>query len=129
MHLRVSARRLDIGAVVHAHPPYATSFAVIGRPPTEPLLAEAVVLLGPVALAPYATPSTEAVADSVEPFLLNHNAILLANHGALTYGPDLTTAHFRMETLEFYAKITALSQQLGRPRALTPEQIEQLQRL
>ncbi|HBK85453.1 MAG TPA: class II aldolase family protein [Firmicutes bacterium] len=124
LHLRVYARRPDVQAVVHAHPPYATSFAVVGRPLKEPLIAEAIVHVGPVALAPYATPGTEEVPDSIEPFVLTHNAILLANHGALTYGPDLTSAQFRMESLEFYAKITALSQQIGTPRPLAPAQVE-----
>lgn len=126
LHLRAYACRTDVSAVVHAHPPYATSFAVIGRPLDKPLIAEAIVHLGPVALAPYATPGTEELPDSVEPFLPEHNAILLANHGAVTLGNDLKTAQFRMESLEFYAKITALSHQLGVPRRLTSEQVARL---
>lgn len=113
-------------AIVHAHPPYATSFAVTGRPLNEPLIAEAIVHVGPVALAPYATPGTEELPDSIEPFIHNHNALLLANHGALTLGPDIKTAQFRMESLEFYAKITALSHQIGTPRPLSATQVERL---
>ncbi|NLW17298.1 MAG: class II aldolase/adducin family protein [Firmicutes bacterium] len=123
LHLRVYTRRPDVGAVVHAHPPYATSFAVSGRPLNEPLIAEAIVHVGPVALAPYATPGTEEVPDSIEPYIMNHNALLLANHGALTLGPDIKTAQFRMESLEFYAKVTAISHQIGTPRPLTTVQI------
>lgn len=126
LHLRVYERRPDVQAIVHAHPPYATSFAVTGRPLNEPLIAEAIVHVGPVGLAPYATPGTKELPNSIEPFVLTHNAILLANHGALTYGPDLKTAHFRMESLEFYAKITALSHQIGTPNLLTPEQVARL---
>ncbi len=126
LHLRVYARRPDVKAIVHAHPPYATSFAVTGRPLNEPLIAEAIVHVGPVALAPYATPGTEELPDSIEPFIHNHNALLLANHGALTLGPDIKTAQFRMESLEFYAKITALSHQIGTPRPLSATQVERL---
>lgn len=129
LHLRVYARRPDVKAIVHAHPPYATSFAVIGRPLDEPLIAEAIVHVGPVALAPYATPGTEELPDSIEPFLHNHNALLLSNHGALTLGPDIKTAQFRMESLEFYAKITALSHQIGTPRPLAAEAIDRLRQL
>lgn len=125
MHLLVYARRDDVQAVVHAHPPYATALAVLGCPLEQPLLAEAVVL-GPVPLAPYATPGTAEVPASIAPFVAEHNAILLANHGALAYGPDLTSACFRLETLEFWAQVTAISQQLGQPCLLTPRQVRQL---
>lgn len=129
MHLRVYRERPDVQAVVHAHPPYATAFAVVGRVPDQPIIAEAIVTLGPVALAPYATPSTAGVAESITPHLPGHDVILLANHGALAYGPDLETAYFRMESLEFYAKLTLLSSQLGNPRLLSPEQVAELQAL
>jgi L-fuculose-phosphate aldolase len=129
MHLRIYAERPDVGAVVHAHPPYATAFAITGQPLNEPVIAEAVVTVGPIALAPYATPSTAAVADSIAPFLADHDAILLSNHGALTYGHDLTSAHFRMESLEFYARLLALSRQLGQPRVLSAEQVAELRTL
>lgn len=126
LHLRVYSQRPDVRAVVHAHPPYSTSFAVTGRPLNEPLIAEAIVHVGPVGLAAYGTPGTEEVPSSIEPLVMTHNAILLANHGALTFGSDIKTAQFRMESLEFYAKITALSYHIGTPRHLTAQQIEQL---
>lgn len=129
MHLRVYGERPDVQAVVHAHPPYATAFAITGRALNQPIIAEAVVTLGPVAQASYATPSTPAVAESIAPFLPNHDAILLANHGALTYGRDLQTAWFRMESLEFYAQLLVLSQQVGTPRLLSAEQLADLQQL
>ncbi len=126
MHLRVYAERPDVQAVVHAHPPYATAYAITGQALDKPIIAEAVVTVGPVALAPYATPSTAAVADAIAPYLAGHDAILLSNHGALTYGQDLTSAYFRMESLEFYARVLTLSRQLGQPRALTAEQVAAL---
>lgn len=127
MHLEVYRQRSDARAVVHAHPPYATAFAIVGRVPDQPIIAEAVVTVGPVALAPYATPSTPGVARSIAPYLAAHDAILLSNHGALTYGADLETAYWRLESLEFYAKLTVLSSQIGAPRLLTPEQLGELQ--
>jgi L-fuculose-phosphate aldolase len=129
MHLRVYRDRQDVQAVVHAHPPYATSFAITGRPLDQPIIAEAVVTLGPVALASYATPSTPGVADSITPYLQHHDAILLQNHGALTYGPDLQTAYFRMESLEFYARLVLLSGQVGTPRLLNDGQVAELHQL
>lgn len=128
LHLRVYDRRPDVRAVVHAHPPYATSFAVTGRPLDAPLIAEAIVHVGPVGCASYGTPGTEQVPNSIAPLVMTQNAILLANHGALTLGPDIKAALFRMESLEFYAKITALSHQIGTPRHLSSEQVEQLRK-
>lgn len=129
MHLRVYRDRPDVQAVVHAHPPYATTFAITGTPLDLPITAESVVTIGPVALAPYATPSTPEVADSITPYLAHHDVILLSNHGALTYGADLQTAFFRMESLEFYARLMALCNQIGHPRVFTAEQVAGLQQL
>lgn len=129
MHLRVYELRPDVHAVVHAHPPYATAHAIVGEGLTSPIIAEAVVNLGAVPLAPYANPSTEEVPESVAPFVGQHNAVLLANHGALSYGPDLTTAWFRMETLEHYAKLQTLARQIGQPNPLSKQQVQQLKDL
>ncbi|MGI6344022.1 MAG: class II aldolase/adducin family protein [Bacillota bacterium] len=129
MHLVVYQQRPDVQAVVHAHPPYATAFAVTGAPLDEPILAEAVVNLGAIALAPYATPSTDEVPRSIAPLVVDHDVVLLANHGALTLGSDLTSAHFRMESLEFFAQLTAISRSLGQPRAIPAEQLDKLYRL
>lgn len=103
MHLRVYNENDEANAVVHAHPPVATSFAIAGISLEKPISPEAVVLLGRVPLAPYATPGTEEVPDSIAPFCKDYNAVLLANHGALTWGKDLIEAHYRMESLEHYA--------------------------
>lgn len=106
MHLRVYQENPDVQAVVHAHPPMATSFAVAGIALDTPILPEAIVNLGVVPVAPYAVPGTQAVPDSIAPYCRTHNAVLLANHGALTWGKDLWQAYFRMESLEYYAQLT-----------------------
>lgn len=103
MHLRVYQENPVVKAVVHAHPPVATSFAIAGISLDKPVLPEAVVLLGTVPVAPYATPGTQEVPDSIAPYCKDYNAVLLANHGALTWGKDLMEAYFRMESLEHYA--------------------------
>ena len=107
MHLLVYKERPDAGAVVHAHPPVATTFAAAGIPLDKPVLQEAVVQLGTVPVAPFALPSTQEVPDSVRPFVRDHSAVLLANHGALAWGRDLWEAFDRMETVEQTAKIYA----------------------
>jgi L-fuculose-phosphate aldolase len=105
MHLRVYNENPEVNAVVHAHPPVATSFAIAGIPLDKPVLPEAIVLLGNVPVAPYALPGTQEVPNSIAPYCKTHNAVLLANHGALTWGRDLMEAYFRMESLEHYANI------------------------
>jgi L-fuculose-phosphate aldolase len=109
MHLRAYKENPDIRAVVHAHPPVATSFAIAGVELNRPISPEAVVLLGTIPVAPYATPGTEEVPDSIAPYCLTHNAVLLGNHGALTWGKDIIEAHYRMESLEHYALMTMYS--------------------
>ena len=127
MHLRVYQENPDLRAAVHAHPPAATSFAIAGLPLDRPILPEAIVQLGTVPVAPYAAPGTQAVPDSIAPFCRDYGGVLLANHGALTWGYDLTQAYYRMETLEYYAQVTINSVfLLGRANALTGEQVERL---
>ena len=129
MHLAVYRTCPTAQAVVHAHPPAATAFAVCRRGLEIPYLTETVSGLGPVPVAPYALPSTEEVPRSVEPFLPRHTAILLANHGALTWGEDLWQAFDRMETVEHTAKIYAQVQALGGGVPLTEEQVSALRAL
>lgn len=105
MHLRVYKENPKVNAVVHAHPPVATSFAIAGIELNQPILPEAVIMLGTVPVAKYATPGTEEVPNSIAPYCKDYNAVLLANHGALTWGEDLMQAYFRMESLEHYALI------------------------
>jgi len=123
MHLSCYRCRPDIKAVVHAHPPTATGYAVAHVPLDDYAMSEAIMFLGSVPIAPYATPGTEGVGENAVPFLEFHDAVLLANHGALTVGTDLTQAYYRMETLEHYAKVSLTARLLGGARELEHEQI------
>jgi L-fuculose-phosphate aldolase len=127
IHLAAYAERDDVCAVVHAHPPYATAFAVAGTTPSEALMPEAYIAVGPVALAPYATPSTDALAASLRPAVAGHDAVLLANHGAMTLGRDVIGAYHRMEALEQLCRISCIAHDLGGAKPLTHEQTSQLE--
>jgi L-fuculose-phosphate aldolase len=126
MHLRIYQRRPDVRAVVHAHPPLATGFAVAGEALVADVLPEIILQLGRVPLVPYAAPGSPEVADGLEPFIPRHDAFLLANHGATTVGPSLLVAHQRMESLEHSARILMAARQLGRVNALTEPQVQAL---
>ena len=105
MHLRCYRERPDVGAVVHAHPPTATGYAVANKALDEYTMIESVIAIGSVPVTPYGTPSTDEVPEAITPYLQEHDVMLLQNHGALTVGSDLITAYYRMETLELFAKI------------------------
>ena len=126
MHMRVYAKRPDVGAVVHAHPTFATSFAIAGIPLTQPIMPEAVIALGCVPIAPYGTPSTMEIPDAVEPYLEHFDAVLLESHGALTWSTDLMAAYMKMESVEFYAELLYKAKQLGGPKEFDKEQIAKL---
>ena len=126
MHMRVYEKRPDVGAVVHAHPSYATSFAIAGIPLTQPIMPEAVISLGCVPIAKYGTPSTMEIPDAVEEYLPYYDQVLLESHGALTWGTDLLNAYYKMESVEFYAELLYKSRQLGGPKEFTPDQVERL---
>jgi L-fuculose-phosphate aldolase len=126
MHLRIYQVSPDARAVVHAHPLYGTVFAVMGETIATKMLTESVVAMPEVPLAPYAAPSTDALADSVEPFVLTHAACLLEQHGALSWGPDLMSAYLTMERLEHTAQMTYLLRQIGGERDLPDEEIAKL---
>ncbi|HEY1986841.1 MAG TPA: class II aldolase/adducin family protein [Terracidiphilus sp.] len=128
MHLAIYRQRQDVEAVIHSHPPIATAFACSGRALDEMFCQEAVMTLGSVPLAEYATTGTDEVADSLIPLISGHEAILLANHGAVTYGRSIFDAFQKMETLEHLAQIRLVSHQLGCARALEGEQAERLLR-
>ncbi len=113
MHIDVYRERPDINAVVHAHPPFATSFAVAGIPLDKCVLPEAIIIIGAVPIAKYGLPSTSELPDNIRPHIQNNDVILLENHGALTLGTDLLSAYHRMETLEHTANIVTKSIQLG----------------
>ncbi len=127
LHLAVYRRRPDVCAVVHAHPPLATGFAAAGISLESPILTEVVGGLGPIPLAEYGTPSTEELPRSIEPLLDEHDAFLLANHGALTVGRDVFEAYFRMETVEQCAQVTLVTHQLGGARLIPAEKLTALQ--
>lgn len=129
MHLEIYRQRPDIHGVVHAHPPMATAFAAAGLSLKECLLAETALLLGHVPLAPYATPSTQEVPASIRPLVKRCDALLLANHGAVTYGSSLKEAHFKMETLEHSAKVTYYARALGTPTPLSSRELARLEDL
>ena len=126
MHMRVYKLRPDVGSVVHAHPNFATSFAIAGRPLNVPMMPEAVIALGCVPLTPYGTPSTMEIPDAIEPYLADFDSLLLENHGALTWSVDLMSAYMKMESLEFYAELLYKSEALGGAKEFTPEEIAKL---
>lgn len=126
MHMRVYKERPDVKSVVHAHPMYATSFAIAGIPLTQPIMPEAVIALGCVPIAEYGTPSTEEIPDAVSKYLQYFDAVLLANHGALSYSDSLLSAYHKMESVEFYAQLLYQSKMLGGPKELSEEQVQRL---
>ena len=129
MHLEVYRQRPDINAVVHAHPPIATAFAVAGIPLDRAVLAEVVTTLGSVPIAEYATPSTKALPEAVRKYVKAHDGMLLANHGALTLGADLFSAYYKMETIEHFANISFVARMLGGERLLSRDEVVRLQGL
>lgn len=126
MHLRCYEKRDDVGAVLHAHPPTATGFAVAHLDMDRYTMIESVLTIGSVPVTPYGTPSTYEVPDAIEPYLDEHDALLLENHGALTMGTDVITAYYRMETLELWAKISLVAHLLGGEKEIAPENIQRL---
>lgn len=124
LHLKVYRERKDVNAVIHAHPPISTAFTIAGRTINDKILSETVIQLGFIPIAKYGTPSTMELPDSITEYLPNHDAILLAHHGALTVGIDLFNAFCKMETLEFSAKICLYANLLGNELELSPEQVQ-----
>src|SRR6187455_1658675 len=129
MHLEVYRNRPDAKAVVHAHPPTATGFAVAGIPLDRAVLAEVITTLGSIPLAEYATPSTEELPAAVRKYVKAHDGILLANHGALALAGDVMSAYYRMETIEHFAKISLVARTLGRENILSRGEVDRLQGL
>jgi L-fuculose-phosphate aldolase len=129
MHLEVYRQRPDAQAVVHAHPPTATGFAVAGIPLDRAVLAEVLTTLGSIPIAAYATPSTKELPEAVRKYIRAHDGMLLANHGALTVGGDLYGAYYKMETIEHFAKISLVARLLGRENLLSREEVTRLQGL
>jgi len=129
MHLEIYRNRPDINAVVHAHPPLATGFAVAGIPLTRAVLAEVVTTLGSIPIAEYGTPSTSELPEAVRKYIKAHDGLLLANHGAVTCCKTVMSAYYKMETIEHFAKISLVARLLGREHLLSREEVERLQGL
>src|SRR5205807_6102285 len=126
MHLLIYRTRPDVQAIVHAHPPTATGFAAAGIALTEPLVCEVVMGLGCIPLARYGTPGTSELAQTLEPYVPNYDAILMSNHGVVTYGDTLEHAYMKMETVEHFAEIALVTHLLGRQQPLKQGEIEKL---
>jgi len=126
MHLEVYKRRPDVNSVCHAHPPYATGFAVAAIPLVQCVLPEVIIVLGGIPLVEYGTPGTEEFYKPLLEYLPDHDAFLLANHGALTIGRDVFNAYYKMETLEHFAHIAFVARTLGKMNTLDEEQVGKL---
>jgi L-fuculose-phosphate aldolase len=126
LHLAVYKQRPDINAVVHCHPPHATAFAVAHEPIPKCVLPEVEVFLGEVPIAEYETPGTTRFAETIVPYVRDCNTIILANHGTVTFGPNLENAYFNSEIIDAYCKILILARQLGRVNYFTDEQTREL---
>jgi L-fuculose-phosphate aldolase len=126
MHLLIYRRRSDINAVVHAHPPTATGYAAAGLSLNKALISEVVLSFGCIPLARYGTPGTPELTEALAPLVGSYDAILMANHGVVTYGSDLLRAYFRMETVEHFAKISLVTEILGRQVLLSGSEVDKL---
>ena len=129
MHLEFYRNRPDVNAVVHAHPPHATGFAVAGIPLTKAVLAEVITTLGSIPIAAYGTPSTSELPEAVRKYVKAHDGMLLANHGAVTCGHDVLGAYYKMETIEHFARISLVARLLGGENLISREEVERLQGL
>lgn len=126
MHLLIYRLRPDIKGIVHAHPTTATGYAAAGIPLNKALISEVVLSLGSIPLARYGTPGTPELTEALEPLIANHDAILMANHGVVTYGDTLLRAYMKMETVEHFAKIALVTHLLGQQQPLSDEAVEKL---
>jgi len=126
MHLLIYRLRPEVRGIVHAHPPTATGFAASGQGLSSPLVCEVVVGLGTIPLARYGTPGTPELTDALDPLIPGHDAILMANHGVVTYGPTLESAFMKMETVEHFAKIALVCHVLGKAQPLGEKEVAKL---
>jgi len=126
LHLAVYKHRPDVRAVVHCHPPHATAFAVAREPIPKCILPEVEVFLGEVPMAMYETPGTQKFAETIVPYVKDCNTIILANHGTVSFGPDLENAYFNTEIIDAYCRILILARQLGSVNYFTNQQTREL---
>jgi len=127
IHIEAYRQRDDIRAFVHAHPPVCTGFAVANIPLDFQTLPEIIISLGTIPLAQYGTPSTMELSDSIKELVKCHDAVLLANHGALTVGKDLMNAYYKMESAEHFASISLTAHQLGGMKPISPPNVKRLE--
>lgn len=128
MHRIIYQNRPDVRAVVHTHPVFSTAFALAGKTLPDDYLIEMRMMLGGVALTDYATPGTLEMADAVAPFLADYNAVLLKNHGAVTWGKSLEDAFDKMEVMESIAKTIIMSKVIGEPERISPENMAKMKK-
>jgi L-fuculose-phosphate aldolase len=126
IHLDVYKNKKGINSAVHAHPPYATAYAVAGIPLDQCVIPEIIVSLGSIPLTKYGTPSTQEIPESIRKYLPDHNAFLLENHGAFTIGNDVHQAYYRMESMELFAKISLLARTLGNVNTISEENVQKI---
>jgi L-fuculose-phosphate aldolase len=126
MHLLIYRLRADVNAIVHAHPPTATGYAAAAQPLNPALLSEVVIALEDIPLAEYGTPGTSELCDTLAPLVPRYQAILMSNHGVVTYGEDLLAAYMHMETVEHFAKVALVAHMLGRQHLLSEEDMRKL---
>jgi len=126
MHLLIYKLRPDVRGIVHAHPPTATGFAAAGMALTQPLVCEVVIGLGSIPLAKYGTPGTPELTEALEPLVPQYDAILMSNHGVVTYADTLHHAYMKMETVEHFAQIALVTHLLGREQPLGQEELDKL---
>jgi L-fuculose-phosphate aldolase len=129
LHRMIYTRRPDVRAIIHAHPPYATAYAVAGIPLDQPILSEAILTLGRVPVASYALPTAEELARSVEPFVTSHDAVLMRFHGAVCFSPGIEQAGYLMETLEHVARIDFIRRALGSNELIPASEVARLEEL
>jgi L-fuculose-phosphate aldolase len=122
LHLEIYKANPRAKAVVHCHPPYATAFAVTGTLPPMGLIPEYEVFIGPAAVAPYETPGTQAFADTILPFVHEHNTILLKNHGVVCWADTVTHAEWLCEIMDTYCKTYLIAKQIGAPLGVIPDE-------
>ena len=127
IHIEAYKQREDIRAFVHAHPPVCTGYAVANIPLDYQTLPEIIISLGTIPLAEYGTPSTSELSDSISELIKCHDAVLLANHGAITLGSDLMQAYHKMESVEHFAKISLTAHQLGGMKPISPPNVKKLE--
>jgi len=129
VHLAAYWVRPEVGAVVHAHPPTAVAFTIAGVSLAQCVIPEAIITLGEVGVAPYVTPTTDALAAEVERLLVDHDVVMMDRHGSVTLGKDVFEAYDRLEALEHTARITFMARALGPLKPLPREEVERLRAL